>query len=133
MPLSSYIRFEHRIKPEFCKEFRFAFCYSDERMIIFVALVFQMYLELSYLVVIIMVSLFRYIQGTEDGFRSKDKRSESVFGNIIGQCISIDFYVDFFAGYQKIHLAMHCCILLRFGAVHPRLKTCINTRVKNTI
>lgn len=87
MPLSSYIRFEHRIKPEFCKEFRIAFCYSDERMTIFVALVFQMYLELSYLVVIIMVSLFRYIQGTEDGFSSKDKRSESVSGNIIGQCI----------------------------------------------
>lgn len=87
MALSSYIRFEHRIKPELCKEFRFAFCYSDERMTIFVALVFQMYFELLYLVVTIMFSLFRYIQGTEDEFRSKDKRSEGVFGNVIRQCI----------------------------------------------
>lgn len=78
MPLSLYIRFEHRIKSKLCKEFRFAFCYSGETMTIFRALVFEMYLRLSYLVVAIMIPLFRYIQGTKDGFRSNDKRSVSL-------------------------------------------------------
>jgi len=34
MPLSSYIKFEHRIKSKLFKEFRFAFCYSGETMTI---------------------------------------------------------------------------------------------------
>lgn len=103
-------------------------------MTIFRALVFEMYSEFSYLVVAIMIPLFRYIQGTKDGFMPKDKRSEGVFGNLKGQRIQIDFHVEFSRWLFKIFCSnLHCCVLSRFRVVHPRLKTCINTMVKNNV